>query len=88
MTPCITTAVPSEPRPLDPDHKQWSPTSASGQTWQAVEIRSEYDPATLEAAISQATPSNVELLAWARRPQHAPPQAWWDDTTDPFAAAE
>ncbi len=71
---------------LDWSSKPVSATSAVSRVW-VVECGGVYIPADLlDAEIDRLTPSNAELVEWAKRIQGAGPQSWKDEQDDPFRA--
>lgn len=61
--------------------------TSDGFEWHPSDVRSDavFD---VDERVAQSTPENVTLLDWAARRTSQPPQQWWDDETDPFAAEE
>ena len=64
--------------------RQATPSSA-GFTWEPTCRREDTTPANWPRKLAEATPASTTLLRWAASPTSQPPQAWWEDTTDPFA---
>lgn len=60
--------------------------SSAGFTWEPARRREDITPANWPRRLAEATPASSVLLRWAASPTNQPPQAWWDDTTDPFTA--
>ena len=60
--------------------------SSEGETW-IPSFRFLLDLGATTRECSEATPPNVVLLNWAKSAS-TPPQAWFDDETDPFKPAE
>lgn len=71
---------------LDWSSKPVPATSAVSRVW-VVECGGVYIPADpLDAEIDRLTPSNAELVEWAKRIQGSVPQSWKDEQDDPFRA--
>lgn len=60
--------------------------SSSGFVWEPTRRREDLPPANWPQKLAEATPTNSDLLRWAASPANQPPQHWWNDATDPFAA--
>lgn len=59
----------------------------AGKRWQPTAMLSMLvAQESLTESISETTPSNSVLLAASVSDAHQPPQAWWDEDNDPFAA--
>lgn len=60
-------------------------TASSGGQWRPREVRhTDETNEDIDREISEATPLNGQLIRWAGRPENQPPEAWWDDESDPF----
>ena len=89
----LAAAVRTAPRQLAPPYQdQSSPESCAdagvptsyGFRWSHEFSAGDAPGNEWARKLAEATPANVELLAWAGRPERQPPPDWWNDETDPF----
>jgi hypothetical protein len=62
-----------------------SGTQGSGSAWRPT-VHLTIPPSVDAAQVALASPQNSQLIHWAGTPSSQPPQQWFDDDSDPFAA--